>query len=148
MSGTSLFTHVAMYQGRVVADNIFGRVRRVSYHGVPRAVFADPEIAAVGLTADGLAAPALTSQAVEVDLAESLARPWTHGELRDHRGPASLGRLRPGPAQGGGSTGGRVDSSGRSRHPHRDPIDTLLDQVAQCSTLSESYLTALERLIA
>src|SRR5262249_61837781 len=33
-------------RARVVADNILGRPRAASYHGIPRVVFADPEIAA------------------------------------------------------------------------------------------------------
>jgi hypothetical protein len=45
------FPHVAEYQGRIVADNILGRERAASYAGIPRVVFADPEIGAVGLTA-------------------------------------------------------------------------------------------------
>src|SRR5258708_9002292 len=52
VTGVALFTHVAMYQGRVLADNILGRPRAASYDGIARVVFADPEIAAVGLTAD------------------------------------------------------------------------------------------------
>jgi hypothetical protein len=52
VTGVALFTHVAMYQGRVVAGNILGRARTASYHGIPRAVFADPEITAAGLTAE------------------------------------------------------------------------------------------------
>ena len=50
VTGKLLFTHVAQYQGRIVAANILGGERRASYDGVPRVVFSDPEIAAVGLT--------------------------------------------------------------------------------------------------
>jgi dihydrolipoamide dehydrogenase len=41
VTGVALFTHVATYQGRVVADNILGRDHRASYEGMPRVVFAD-----------------------------------------------------------------------------------------------------------
>ena len=41
VTGISLFTHVAMYQGRVAADNILGRDRAATYHGIPRVIFAD-----------------------------------------------------------------------------------------------------------
>ena len=50
VTGVMLFTHVAKYQARVVADNILGRSRTARYDGIPRVVFADPEIAAVGMT--------------------------------------------------------------------------------------------------
>jgi pyruvate/2-oxoglutarate dehydrogenase complex dihydrolipoamide dehydrogenase (E3) component len=46
------FTHVGMYQARVAADTILGRPRAANYEGIPRVVFGDPEIAAVGLTAE------------------------------------------------------------------------------------------------
>lgn len=36
--------------GRIVADTILGRSRSAHYDGIPRVVFADPEIAAAGLT--------------------------------------------------------------------------------------------------
>lgn len=55
VTGVALFTHVATYQGRVVADNIVGRTRTARYEGIPRVVFADPEIAAVGLAELGAA---------------------------------------------------------------------------------------------
>ncbi len=44
------FTQAAMYQARVVADSILGTARTARYDGIPRVVFADPEVAAVGLT--------------------------------------------------------------------------------------------------
>ena len=45
VTGVALFTHVAMYQGRLVAANLLGERRRAHYEGIPRVVFADPEIA-------------------------------------------------------------------------------------------------------
>src|SRR6185437_11476272 len=44
------FTHVAKYQARIAVDTILGRLRAASYQGIPRVVFTDPEVAAVGLT--------------------------------------------------------------------------------------------------
>jgi hypothetical protein len=52
VTGVALFTHVAAYRGRGATDNILGRPRAASYQGVPRLVFADPETAAAGLTAE------------------------------------------------------------------------------------------------
>src|SRR6516225_7620288 len=42
VTGVALFTHVANYQGRVVAGNILGHPRTASYNGIPRVVFAEP----------------------------------------------------------------------------------------------------------
>ena len=45
------FTHVAAYHARVATLNaLFGLRRRVDYTAVPRAIFTDPEVAAVGLS--------------------------------------------------------------------------------------------------
>ena len=84
VTGVALFTHVAMYQGRVVADNILGRERAASYEGIPRVVFADPEIAAVGLTAAQARARGISAAAAEISLADSVDRPRTYE--RDPRG--------------------------------------------------------------
>ena len=44
-------TPVAIQEGRVFADNIFGNANRnVDYQFIPKAVFSQPEIASVGMT--------------------------------------------------------------------------------------------------
>ena len=88
VTGIALFTHVAMYQGRVVADNILGRDRTASYQGIPRVIFADPEIAAVGLTATQAVSRGINLAAAEIGLADAVARPWTYE--RDPRGDLGL----------------------------------------------------------
>jgi hypothetical protein len=82
------FTHVAKYQGRIVADAILGRARPATYDGIPRVVFAEPEIAAAGLTRAQADEQRLRTTASEIDLAQSLARPWTYE--RDPRGHLGL----------------------------------------------------------
>ncbi|WP_198588653.1 dihydrolipoyl dehydrogenase family protein, partial [Geodermatophilus chilensis] len=84
VTGVMPFTHVAMYQGRVVADNILGTPRTARYDGIPRVVFTDPEVAAVGLTTRQAEAQGLSVAGAEVDLAEVIARPWTYE--KDPRG--------------------------------------------------------------
>jgi pyruvate/2-oxoglutarate dehydrogenase complex dihydrolipoamide dehydrogenase (E3) component len=52
-TGKFLFTHVADYQGRLVAHNLFvgdGQAEKVDYQVVPWVTFTDPELARVGLT--------------------------------------------------------------------------------------------------
>lgn len=120
-------------QGRIVADAILGRPRPGRYDGIPRVVFADPEIAAVGLTTAQARDPGLTVATAEIDLAEILAGPWTFE--RDPRG--SLGLIAD------TNAGVLVDAwavaplAGEWIHQAalairaRIPIDVLLDQVAQ-----------------
>ncbi len=51
--GELIFTHVAGYHGLLAAANALFRLRRrVDYTAVPRVVFTDPEMAAVGMTED------------------------------------------------------------------------------------------------
>jgi dihydrolipoamide dehydrogenase len=148
VTGVSLFTHVAMYQGRVVADNILGRQRAASYQGIPRVVFADPEIAAVGLTTEQARQRGIDTVAAEIGLADTIARPWTYE--RDPRG--ALGLLADRDRQV--LVGAWAVAPQASEWIHqaalairaRIPIEVLLDQVAQFPTYTEAYLTALEQL--
>src|SRR5579875_1968357 len=148
VTGVALFTHVAMYQGRVVADNILGRRRAASYQGIPRVVFGDPEIAAVGLTTAGARAAGISVAAAEVGLADAIARPWTYE--RDPRGALGLIADRDRRIL----VGAWAVAPLASEWIHQAalairaaiPVDVLLDQVAQFPTYSEAYLAALEKL--
>lgn len=149
VTGVAMFTHVAKYQGRIAADTILGRPRPATYHGIPRVVFTDPEIAAVGLTAE--AARRAGHRVVEsrVDLAEALARPWTYqqddpsgalGLVADADAGVLLG------AWGMGPQAGEWIHTAAMAVRTRLPIDTLTDQVAQFPTFTEGYQIALEAL--
>jgi pyruvate/2-oxoglutarate dehydrogenase complex dihydrolipoamide dehydrogenase (E3) component len=51
ITGHGAFTHMSMYQARIVVADILGeRVFPAQYHAVPRVTFTDPEVGAVGLT--------------------------------------------------------------------------------------------------
>ncbi len=148
VTGISLFTHVATYQGRVVADNILGRDRAATYEGIPRVVFADPEIAAVGLTAAQAAARGISTAAAEVSVADAADRSWTYE--RDPRGAVGLLADR----DRGVLAGAWAVAPLASEWIHyaalairaQIPISTLLDQVAQFPTYTGAYLAALEQL--
>ncbi|HEY6752297.1 MAG TPA: hypothetical protein VI027_13370 [Rubrobacteraceae bacterium] len=92
MTRTTLFTHVAQYQGNIVAAIILGGDRRADYKGIPRVVFSDPEIAAVGLTEEEARERGISVASVNLELASSLARPVTYEkEPRGTSGSWSIG---------------------------------------------------------
>jgi dihydrolipoamide dehydrogenase len=48
--GKNMLAHVASYEGEVAVENALGHPRQVDYHAVPNCIFAQPEIAGVGIT--------------------------------------------------------------------------------------------------
>ncbi|NNC43933.1 MAG: NAD(P)/FAD-dependent oxidoreductase [Acidimicrobiia bacterium] len=54
VNGRALLTHTGKYQARVAGDHIAGKAENVTAYGdvkaIPRVIFTDPQIAAVGLT--------------------------------------------------------------------------------------------------
>lgn len=148
VTGVLPFTHVAKYQGRIVADAILGRARPARYDGIPRVVFADPEIAAAGLTQAQADTQGLRTAAAEVDLAASIAKPWTfEQDPRGHLGLlADLDRRVLIGAWAVAPQAGEWIHQASLAIRAGIPLDTLLDQVAQFPTYTEGYLTALDAL--
>lgn len=52
VAGPYMFTHTAIYQGRIAANNILHPKKQVTtdYRAVPRCIFLQPEVASVGVT--------------------------------------------------------------------------------------------------
>ncbi|MHA7156203.1 dihydrolipoyl dehydrogenase family protein [Arthrobacter sp. TMN-50] len=148
VTGIMPFTHVAKYQGRIVADAILGRPHPATYDGIPRVVFADPEIAAAGLTHDEAEHHGIRTAATELDLANAIARPWTYeqdprghlGLLADADRKILIGAWAVGPM-----AGEWIHYASLAIRTQL-PINTLLDQVAQFPTYHEAYQAALEKL--
>jgi dihydrolipoamide dehydrogenase len=63
------YTHVARYQAGIVAANILGSARVADYRALPRAVFTDPSVFAVGLTPQTAAAAGVALQTASSALA-------------------------------------------------------------------------------
>jgi pyruvate/2-oxoglutarate dehydrogenase complex dihydrolipoamide dehydrogenase (E3) component len=71
-----LLTHQGKYQARVAGDAIVARARgeepsyvaEADHHAVPQVIFTDPEVAAVGLTAEQAAAQGLRVRTVTYDI--------------------------------------------------------------------------------
>jgi pyruvate/2-oxoglutarate dehydrogenase complex dihydrolipoamide dehydrogenase (E3) component len=146
-TGVSLFTHVGKYQARIAVDDIAGRNPRADYHSIPRVVFSDPEIAAVGLTTDQARERGINLVEGRADLLK-VARTETYGKdlggvfgvLADRERKMLVGAWAVGPLA--------------SEWIHQavlavkteTPVEVLRDTVAQFPTFSEAYLNAIEDL--
>ncbi|MBV1778379.1 NAD(P)/FAD-dependent oxidoreductase [Paeniglutamicibacter sp. ABSL32-1] len=148
VTGIMPFTHVAKYQGRIVADSILGRERSASYDGIPRVVFASPEIAAVGLTREQAEGRGIDAVSIRVNLPESIARPWTyeqdpHGDLGilvDRHRRVLVGAWAIAPLASEWIHLASMAIRGET------PLKVLRDMVPQFPSYSEAYLVALDKL--
>ncbi|MDQ4062369.1 MAG: NAD(P)/FAD-dependent oxidoreductase [Actinomycetota bacterium] len=148
VTGISLFTHVAQYQGKIVAANILGGDRRADYRGIPRVVFSDPEIAATGITEAEAREQGMDVATIDLELARALARPVTYekeprgnlGLVVDRRERVLVGAWAVAPLAG------EWIHEACLAVRTRMSVDTLLDSVFQFPTFSQAYLEALEKM--
>jgi pyruvate/2-oxoglutarate dehydrogenase complex dihydrolipoamide dehydrogenase (E3) component len=146
VTGVMPFTHVGMYQARIAAADILGHDARADYAAIPRVVFCDPEIAAVGLTPAEARERGIDVATGRIDLAQSLARPWTYE--RDPRGQLGVVVDRERKVL----VGAWAVSPLASEWIHyaalaiktAAPLTVLRDTVAQFPTYSEGYLKVIE----
>jgi pyruvate/2-oxoglutarate dehydrogenase complex dihydrolipoamide dehydrogenase (E3) component len=78
VTGKGAFTHVSVYQARIVVREILGQDGPpADYRALPRVTFTDPEIGGVGLTEQQARDQGLDVRVHRTDLTES-ARGWIH----------------------------------------------------------------------
>jgi len=148
VTGVMPFTHVGMYQGRIAAADIIGQDARADYTAIPRVVFSDPEIAAVGLTSARAAERGIDLATAEIELPEAIARPWTFereprgtlGLLADRDRGVLVGAWAIAPLAGEWIHYAALAIKAQI------PISVLTDTVAQLPTYTEGYLNGLEQL--
>ena len=148
VTARAMFTHVAKYQGRIVADGVLGSPRTADYTAVPRVVFSTPEIAAVGLTEDQARDAGVDVATSEVDLTEALARPWTYatdpvghlGLVADREHGVLVGAWAFGP-----QAAEWIHTAAMAIRM-RLPVEALRDSIPQFPTFNEGYLAALDAL--
>lgn len=148
VTGVALFTHVANYQARVVADDILGYPHPANYTGIPRVVFAEPEIAAVGMTPDQARQQGIDLATAQIDLRESISRPMTYGA----RASGTLALLAD--RERGVLVGAWAIAPEAGEWVHiaalairaRIPIAELRDMIYQFPTFSEGMLYATDAL--
>jgi pyruvate/2-oxoglutarate dehydrogenase complex dihydrolipoamide dehydrogenase (E3) component len=142
------FTHVGMYHGRIVAADIAGRDVRADYGAIPRVIFSDPEIAAVGLGEQQAREQGIDIATSRVSLPDAIARPWTYET--DPRGELELIAHR----QREVLIGAWAVAPLASEWIHQAalaikaqiPLEVLKDTVAQFPTFSEAHLKGVEAL--
>jgi pyruvate/2-oxoglutarate dehydrogenase complex dihydrolipoamide dehydrogenase (E3) component len=147
VTGVAQLTHVGKYQARIACADIGGRDVSADYSAIPRVVFSDPEVAAVGLTPQQANAQGLDCVEAFTDLLE-IARTETYGKglggslgvLADRDRRVLVGAWAVGPLAG------EWIHQAVLAIKTATPVDVLLDTVAQFPTFSEAYLGAIERL--
>ncbi|HEX6384752.1 MAG TPA: NAD(P)/FAD-dependent oxidoreductase, partial [Anaerolineae bacterium] len=78
VTGKAMFTHVALHQSAIVAADILGQEHPPArYDAVPRAIFTDPEVGAVGMT-ESDALNARLDVVVAVKQLPATFRGWLH----------------------------------------------------------------------
>ncbi len=148
VTGVLPLTHVAIYQGRITAQDIAGGQPSADYAAIPRVVFSDPEVAAVGLTEQQARQDGIEIATARVALAEAIARPSTYEE--NPRG--ELGLITDNQRQV--LIGAWAVAPMASEWIHyaalaiktQTPLAVLRDTVAQFPTFTEAYLNGLEHL--
>jgi len=137
-TGILLFTHVGKYQGRVAALDILGRPARADYRAVPRVVFTDPQIAAVGEPEGAMTATAPLGD---------VPRPYTYaaGDPVGFLTLVSDGQRLTG-AYGAGPEAGEWLQQATLAIRAGVPLDVLQDTIQPFPTFSEIYVKALDAL--
>jgi pyruvate/2-oxoglutarate dehydrogenase complex dihydrolipoamide dehydrogenase (E3) component len=148
VTGLMPFTHVAKYQARIACADIAGEPAQADYAAIPRVVFCDPEVAAVGLTQAAARERGIDFATASVELSEAIARPWTYE--RDPRGEVGViadrnRRILIG-AWAVGPLAGEWIHYAALAIKTECPLAVLRDTVAQFPTYSEAYLKGIEAL--
>jgi pyruvate/2-oxoglutarate dehydrogenase complex dihydrolipoamide dehydrogenase (E3) component len=143
ITGLWPLTHVGKYQGEVMAANVIGKApREASYDAVPRAVFTDPQAAAVGAV-DGVVSG--TARLAEIAKTETYTRAYAESNgfltlLSD--GSRLTGAYALGPEAGEWLQQATLAIRARV------PLDVLVDTIQPFPTFSEIYVDALKALVS
>ncbi|MDX6692378.1 MAG: hypothetical protein QOG15_3835 [Solirubrobacteraceae bacterium] len=148
VTGIMPFTHAGKYQARIAVADICGEDVRADYGAIPRVVFCDPEIAAVGLTGARVRERGTEILTSRIELADSIARPHTYEQ--NPRG--TLGLLAD--AERKILIGAWAWAPMASEWIHyaalaikaQVPLAVLRDTVPQFPTYAEAFLVGLEAL--
>jgi pyruvate/2-oxoglutarate dehydrogenase complex dihydrolipoamide dehydrogenase (E3) component len=146
VNGRALLTHMAKYHGRVAADHILGVNTGAAEHdAIPRIIFTDPQVAAVGLTTAEGTKRGLGIRTASCDLGDvagaSVSGVGIRGRVRlvvDVARDVLVGATMVGPDTGDMLHAATIAIVGRV------PLDRLRHAVPSFPSLSEVWLKAIE----
>lgn len=149
ITGKGAFTHMSMYQARIVATHILGKQGPAAeYHAVPRVTFTDPEVGSVGLTEQQARDQGITVGVAMSQIPES-SRGWLHKAgnegliklVADTDKGILVGATSIGPA------GGEVLSMLTLAVHERTPVSRLREMIYAYPTFHRAVEDALGRLL-
>jgi pyruvate/2-oxoglutarate dehydrogenase complex dihydrolipoamide dehydrogenase (E3) component len=148
ITGKGAFTHMSMYQARLVVADILGEpASPAQYHAVPRVTFTDPEIGAAGLTEAQARAAGVAVRTGSTQI-PAAARGWIHKAGNDGFiklvEDADAGTLAG--ATSAGPVGGEVLSVLTLAVHARVPVPVLREMIYAYPTFHRAIEDALARL--
>lgn len=148
ITGKGAFTHISMYQARIVANHILGKQGPAAeYHAVPRVTFTDPEVGSVGITEQQALEQGI-AVGVSISQIPDSSRGWLHKTgnegliklVADTNRGILVGATSVGPA------GGEVLSMLTLAIHERTPVSRLREMIYAYPTFHRAIEDALGRL--
>ncbi len=140
VNGQWPLTHVGKYEGEVVAANILGEPREADYEAVPRVVYTDPQVAAVGAVAGRFSGTMALS-----DVSKTATYTRAYAEQNGFLTLLSDGERLTGAYALGPEAGEWLQQATLAIRA-RIPLEVLTDTIQPFPTFSEVFVGALKAL--